>query len=178
MTDTNDDDSDSDEWGTEELVIPPKGEAAKGNGEGVGAAANRDGGGDDDYWKVEPTANTNNNNQDKTSSAKDQFSSNNNDSGKGDTDDGGEPMIIVDVTQIDPNVHSKFDRNSVNDSEAASAIRKKIEGGYTNYAKNGVMISDGTVIPCGSSVWRGALSRLRDERPGHYFVPIFPPKKG
>ncbi|KAL3893916.1 MAG: hypothetical protein SGARI_007902 [Bacillariaceae sp.] len=86
-------------------------------------------------------------------------------------------MIIVDLTQIDANIHSKFDRNSVSDSAAASALRKKIEGDYDKYAKDATLITEGTVIPCGSSVWRGALMRLRDERQGHYFAPIFPPKK-
>ena len=118
------------------------------------------------------TTSTTNNNQDNKSSTKEQYRNDDDDD-----DGGGEPMIIVDITQIDPNIHSKFDRNSVNDPTGASALRKKIEGDYINYAKNNVLISDGTVIPCGSSVWRGALSRLRDERPGHYFVPIFPPKK-
>ena len=92
-------------------------------------------------------------------------------------DDDGNPMIIVDMTQIDANIHSKFDKNSVNDSAAASTLRKKIEAAYDTYAKDATKISDGTVIPCGSSVWRGALMQLRDERPGHYFAPIFPPKK-
>ena len=88
----------------------------------------------------------------------------------------GEPMIIVDVTQLDEKVHSKFDRNSVNDAGAASAWRKRIEGSFEKYAKNTQLLENGTVIPCGSSVWRDALVRLRDERDGHYFCPIFPKK--
>ncbi len=87
-----------------------------------------------------------------------------------------EPMIIVDLTMIDPNIHSKYDRNSVNDAQAASALRKSIELDYPKYSKDALRISDGTILPCASTVWRDALMRLRDERPGHYFVPIFPPK--
>ena len=87
-------------------------------------------------------------------------------------------MIIVDLTKMTKDqIHSKFDRNAVNDPEAASALRKKIEQDYEQYAKDSELLGDGTVIPCGMSVWRGALSRLRDERQGHYFAPIFPPKK-
>lgn len=172
MTDTNnDDDSDSDEWGMEELIIPApnkQGESKKGDEDHGDSIVNENTGGDDEYWNVEPT----------TSSTTNQDESSKDDPEKSNTDDdGGEPMIIVDITQIDPTIHSKYDRNSVNDPTAASAIRKKIEGEYTNYARNNIMISDGTVIPCGSSVWNVALARLRDERPGHYFAPIFPPKK-
>ena len=86
-------------------------------------------------------------------------------------------MIIVDITQIDINIHSKFDRNSVNDSAAASAMRKKIDSDYEKYSRNSKLVAEGTIIPCGSSVWRDALVRLRDERPGHYFAPIFPSKQ-
>ena len=85
----------------------------------------------------------------------------------------GEPMILVDLTQLtDDRIHSRFDRNSVNDPEAVSTWRKTIQ--YEEYSKKSDLLANGTVIPCGSSVWRAALVRLRDERKGHYFVPIFP----
>ena len=87
------------------------------------------------------------------------------------------PMILVDITQLDDTVHARFDRNSVNDATAASAWRKKIEASYETYASNTDLVAAGTVIPCGQSVWKEALVRLRDERKGHYFCPIFPKKK-
>ena len=150
-------DSDSDEWGMEELVLPPKGAAVSSAAEEEGAE--NDGG--DDYWAVEPS-------KDPTEPPKEEAKA---------EKPVGEPMIIVDITQIDEKIHSKFDRNSVNDSAAASAMRKKIESDYEKYARDSSLIANGTVIPCGSSVWRDALVRLRDERPGHYFAPIFAPKK-
>lgn len=81
-------------------------------------------------------------------------------------------MILVDLTRLDPNIHSRFDRNSVNDPVAVSSWRQKLE--YAQYSQDSTLLSDGTVIPCGSSVWREALSRLRQERPGHYLCPVFP----
>mmetsp|Transcript_134017 Transcript_134017/g.387863 ORF Transcript_134017/g.387863 Transcript_134017/m.387863 type:complete len:154 (-) Transcript_134017:139-600(-) len=142
----------SDEWGQqEELVIKKFVENDDDN----------PGNEDEDYWKVEPK---------EEEPPKE-------DPPKKKTETTSEPMIIVDITQIDANIHSKFDKNAVNDSAAASALRKRIESDYDAYSKDATMIADGTVIPCGSTVWRDALVRLRDERPGHYFAPIFPPKK-
>jgi hypothetical protein len=94
----------------------------------------------------------------------------------------GEPMIIVDMTVLSemlslPEVHSKFDPNSVNDTVAVQTLRKLIEQDYDAYTKNQEYIANRTVIPCGSSVWRLGLIQLRKERPGHYFCPIFPLKK-
>jgi len=152
----DDDSIDSDEWGAEELVIPPDGQET---------AVDKDGSDDendvgDDYWEVKKrvpqVTETQETNQVSV--------------------DDGEAMIIVDITLINPNIHSKFDRNSVNQPEEASALRKKIEKNYKEYAFSNKLLSDGAVIPCGTSVWRDALVRLRDDRPGHYFVPIFAPK--
>jgi hypothetical protein len=85
------------------------------------------------------------------------------------------PLILVDVTQLDPHVHSKNDRFSVNDPDAASRWKKKLT--YEQYAKDAALLADGTVIPVGVSVWKEALATMRDRRPGHYFVPVFPPKQ-
>ena len=95
----------------------------------------------------------------------------------------GEPMIIVDLTALSqadkslPEIHSKFDANSVNDPDAVKKLRVAIETNYERYARNADWLADRTVIPCGSTVWRPALARLRQERPGHYFCPIFPLNK-
>lgn len=153
------DDSDSDEWGTEELVIPPRGQQT----ERIGV-----GGGGGDGWAVRITADQKEEEQESGKRGPSPPS-------PSPSPSPGEPMIIVDVTQLDPNIHSKFDRASVSDSAGASALRKQIERDYSKYASDSDLLADGTVIPCGSSVWRDALVQLRDDRPGHYFVPIFPP---
>uniref|UniRef100_A0A7S1BKV3 Uncharacterized protein n=1 Tax=Corethron hystrix TaxID=216773 RepID=A0A7S1BKV3_9STRA len=89
----------------------------------------------------------------------------------------GEPMLIVDFTDLtDGKIHSKHDKNSVNDPDAASSLRKKIEASYETYRDDTKLLSSGTIRPCGSTVWRSALIALRDERRGHYFCPVFPPK--
>ena len=157
--DTDDRSVDSDEWGAEELVIPPAGQ--KGDVDNNGNDDENDHG--DDYWKVEkpPTPVQQDAEVNKAQPAA----------------EGGEPMIIADITRMNPNVHSKFDRNSVNRPEEASALRKKIEKNYGDYAFSNELLAEGTIVPCGTSVWREALVRLRDDRPGHYFVPIFAPKK-
>jgi hypothetical protein len=143
-------DSNSDEWGMEELIIPSKTSETQDNPKNNDN--NEDWGVAIQPQKIKPK-------QDLKPK-----------------EEGG-PMIIIDITQLDENVHSKFDRNSVNHPEAASAWRKKIEANYDTYSKDGKLLENGTVIPCGSSVWRDALLRLRDERSGHYFSPIFPPQK-
>ena len=86
-------------------------------------------------------------------------------------------MIIVDMTILSYSaIHNKFDKMSVNDSKAASDLRRKNESKYdTYYAKDALLLADRAVIPCGTTVWRDALVYLRNETPGHYFAPIFPP---
>ena len=167
--------SSDDEWGTAELDIPSKSEGNKSKGDGNGngdddwdnkgkhlQVIDADDDGDDDEWM--PKA--------KISNA------------PGDTDPkpfnksagpSGNPMILIDLTRLDPDIHNKFDKNGISDPAAASALRKKIESQYEQYSKDARLLADGTVIPCSTSVWRGAIQRMRDERPGHYFAPIFPP---
>ncbi len=155
----DDDSVDSDDWGAEELVIPSQ--ADKPNNENNENNDNEVG---DDYWEVEKTMQVAKPDPETEESEKKPVAV-------------GEPMIIVDITTMNPDIHSKFDRNSVNKPDEASALRKKIEKNYNDYAFSSELLADGIVIPCGSSVWRDALVRLRDDKPGHYFVPIFPPPK-
>jgi len=154
----DDDSVDSDEWGAEELVIPCQEQKSNDkvdiNESDVG----------DEYWELEKSVQQDDDGNDQQQQQQQQAK------------ECGEPMIIADITQMDPNIHSKFDRNSVNQPEEASAIRKRIEKNYNEYAFSSSLLAEGTIIPCGSSVWRDALVRLRDNRPGHYFVPIFAPK--
>ncbi len=158
--------SDEDEWGLEELPLPTR----SGNPAGLdGNDGNEKV--DNSYWEQEA--------QEKKPQIQSTLPE---PSAKKESvekeDGGGEPMILVDMTALSEGaIHSKFDRNSVNDSVAASNLRRKIEEDYTGYAKNGSYVADGTVIFCGTSVWRDALIQLRDERAGHYFAPIFPPKR-
>jgi hypothetical protein len=92
--------------------------------------------------------------------------------------DGGEPMILCDFTKLSNNkIHSRVDANSVNDPAAVATLRRSIGRDYAAYANNSLFVADRTVVPCGSSVWKSALQRLRQEVRGHYFCPIFPPKK-
>eukprot|EP00976_Prorocentrum_cordatum_P082549 1184853-Prorocentrum_minimum.AAC.3 len=51
----------------------------------------------------------------------------------------------------------------------------RIEKEYSKYANDSNLVAQGVVRPCGQCVWRDALASLRDEVPGHFFAPIFPP---
>ena len=146
--------SSDDEWGAAELDIPDRSKKANQTQEHDEAAADDD---DDDEWMSKTPASSSHTSSD----AKD--------------DGGGKPMLLIDLTRLDPNIHNKFDKNGVSDSAAASALRKKIESQYEQYSNDAKLLADGTIVPCSTSVWRGAIQRMRDERPGHYFAPIFPP---
>ena len=90
---------------------------------------------------------------------------------------GGEPMFIINLTLLsDGKIHSKFDRHSVNDTDAAMALRREVSANFEEYASKKELIEGGVVKPCSTSVWKAALAALRDEYSGHYFAPIFPPK--
>jgi hypothetical protein len=146
--------SDEDDWAVEDLPLPtPKANTEKDE------IAN-----DDSYWEQQEKANVTPPEPPMADTS-------------APTEPEGEPMIIVDMTELSKGkIHNRNDKNSVNDPEAASTLRRKVEDGYATYAKDASLQSVGTVIPCGSSVWRMALITLREERAGHYFTPIFPPK--
>ena len=152
-------DNDSDEWGQEELIIPSVATAAVVSA--YDSAAN-----DENYWNVAPQQTTKTSKPVPNKSAQDDRSNSDND----------QPLLLVDVTQLDDTVHCRFDAHSVNDVAAASAWRRKIEADYDDYARNADLVATGTVVPCGAGVWRVALQKLRSERAGHYWCPIFPPK--
>ena len=42
-------------------------------------------------------------------------------------------LIIVDFTALDPNIHNKNDKNSVNDPDAKRAMLKKLVSCYVTY---------------------------------------------
>ena len=166
--------SSDEEWGTAELDIPSKSEGNNGKGNGdddldvkgkhlQAAAAAADDGDDDDWMPKAKTSNLCEDTDTKFSNLR--------------SDTGGNPMILIDLTRLDPDIHNKFDKNWVSDSAAASSLRKKIESQFEQYSKDARLLADGTVVPCSTSVWRGAIQRMRDERSGHYFAPIFPPTK-
>jgi hypothetical protein len=120
---------------------------------------------DDDWFERKPVAEAEEDNDESRNVPKEQQNE-------------GEPMIIVDMTALSTGeIHSKFDANAVNDPAAVKKLRLTIERDYDKYAKDASLLADRTVTPCGSSVWRPALANLRKEKVGHYFCPIFPPKK-
>lgn len=148
-------DDSSDEWGTEELEIPvlPPGSLGA-----TQPSETRHKQSDEDEWPEACLP------QKETKVSK---------------DSGGEPMILVDLTKLsDGEIHCRFDPNSVNDTDAASSLKRDIEKSYSDYSKNTSFISEGVVIPCGSSVWRPAMMKVRKERPGHYIAPVFRRKNG
>ena len=87
----------------------------------------------------------------------------------------GEPLILVDITTLDPDVHNRHDKNAVNDVDKASTWRRTIEREYQKYSNDAGMIAAGTVRRCARGVYLAALQQLRDEVPGHYWVAVFPP---
>lgn len=158
----NDSDEDEDEWGTHELIIDRSDLTSKCLvGDGMDVCN------DDAYWNsdIQEAKEDDDKNTEKTGRKETMLQVNE-----------GKPMFILDVTKMNPNIHSKYDRNSVNDPESSSKIRRNVEKEFEKYANDAALLANGTIIPCGSTVWKGALSRMRDERKGHYFLPIFQPK--
>lgn len=87
-------------------------------------------------------------------------------------------LLLVNMTALSAGaIHNRHDVNGVNDVAAKSALTRKIEAGYASYAANAALLADGTVRPCSAGVWRAALAALRDEHPGQYWCPVWPPKR-
>mmetsp|Transcript_10885 Transcript_10885/g.30830 ORF Transcript_10885/g.30830 Transcript_10885/m.30830 type:complete len:166 (+) Transcript_10885:89-586(+) len=86
------------------------------------------------------------------------------------------PLLLVDLTVLSEGaLHNKFDKSSCNDPDLKREWTRKIEDAFSEYESNTEMLSSGVLRPCGASVWREALSQLRDEYPGHFWAPVFPP---
>ena len=164
-------DNDSDDWAKDdlpELPLPVVLNSSKALATDQNAANGDD---DDDGWEQKLVLHPTNEKIIENDRTDDNTSNN-----------AGEPMILVDMTILSqllslPEIHCKFDPNAVNDVIAVKALRQQIERDYDTFRKNMDYISERIIIPCGSSVYRPALIELRKERPGHYFYPIFPPKK-
>lgn len=187
------DEQEEDEWGTQEIVIdrsstatitstatsraihheahPADNDHDGGNGKVLLVDYNSD-----EYWGGSETYQKEI--QSKTEEiSSNKIQSNNHNSNNNNGDDAGQPMFVLDVTMLNPGIHSKYDKNSVNDPIASSKLRREVERNFDKYANDTTLISNGAILPCGASVWKGALVRMRDERKGHYFLPIFPPPK-
>ena len=83
------------------------------------------------------------------------------------------PVLLVDLTAIDPGVHNRADKHAVNDPSAASAMRRRIESEYAAFAAEHA--SDGVAVATTRGAHLAKLRSLRDETPGHYWVACFPP---
>ena len=88
-----------------------------------------------------------------------------------------EILILVDLTVLScGKVHNKFDKFSVNDNDAKARLCEMITSNYDEYYHNSKLIMEQTVRHCSDTVWRDALQSLRNDHPGHYWFPFFPPK--
>jgi hypothetical protein len=85
-------------------------------------------------------------------------------------------VVIVDMTRLRPGIHCRHDPSAVNDPVAAGALRRQLENSYADVATDLDLLRDGTVVPVSPGAWREALQRLRRDRPGHYFAPVFEPR--
>lgn len=173
MSVNGDSSDDSDEWAQDDLPnLPPQSASVPPQNAASSLIGPPDDGNDDDDddegWESKLTPAFT-----KETSPKDLKAS----SKSNETLDEGYPMLLVDMTQLsDEAIHSKFDANAVNDPEAVRRLRLQLERDYESTRTNTTWIANGTVVPCGSSVWRPALERLRRQHQGHHFCPIFPPK--
>lgn len=85
-------------------------------------------------------------------------------------------VIVADFTVLsDGAIHNKFDKNAVNDPDAKRELGKQIEKDFLRYRDDESLLGSGAVRLCEESAWKETVQRLRDEQPGHFFAPIFPP---
>jgi hypothetical protein len=88
------------------------------------------------------------------------------------------PLLLIDFTTLSSGaVHNRYDVNGVNDPDQKKEMTKMCTENFVSYRDNVDLIQSGTVRSCGQSVWLDALAELRREYPGHFWAPIFPPKK-
>ena len=85
------------------------------------------------------------------------------------------PVLLVNLTALDPEVHNRADKHAVSDVARASALRKKIEAAYDTYAGDAAMKVAGTVRASTRGTYLATLRSLRDEEAGAYFCACFPP---
>jgi hypothetical protein len=85
------------------------------------------------------------------------------------------PVLLVNLTALDPEVHNTADKHAVSDVARASALRKKIEAAYDTYAGDAAMKASGTVRASTRGTYVQTLGALRDEERGQYFCACFPP---
>jgi hypothetical protein len=85
-------------------------------------------------------------------------------------------VIVADFTVLsDGAIHNKFDKNAVNDPDAKRELGKQIEKDFLRYRDDESLLGSGAVRLCEESAWKETVQRLRDEQPGHFFAPVFPP---
>lgn len=88
----------------------------------------------------------------------------------------GPPVLLVDLTDLTGGeLHNRFDKFACNDPEAKARWSKKIATDFEGYLHNEELISRGVVHVTTNRGWKDLLSRLRDEKLGHFFCPVFSP---
>tara|TARA_B110000977_G_scaffold21140_1_gene25252 strand:+ start:29785 stop:30489 length:705 start_codon:yes stop_codon:yes gene_type:complete len=73
-----------------------------------------------------------------------------------------QPVLLVDFTSLDPEVHNRADKHAVSDAKKASALRKKIEADYETYANDATMKEAGTVRASTRETYLQELAKLRE----------------
>eukprot|EP00586_Coscinodiscus_wailesii_P023630 CAMPEP_0172496184 /NCGR_PEP_ID=MMETSP1066-20121228/82981_1 /TAXON_ID=671091 /ORGANISM="Coscinodiscus wailesii, Strain CCMP2513" /LENGTH=146 /DNA_ID=CAMNT_0013268355 /DNA_START=51 /DNA_END=488 /DNA_ORIENTATION=+ len=145
---SNASDSD-DEWDEDNMILPEIGDNNTKNRQ-PSAEKNRDDDDDvsDDYWDETPPTTTTPVTPPPPAAAP--GTKNPRTSGAADAS----PLIIVDLTLLsNAAIHSRFDKNSVNDPVAASTFRRRVEDRFEEYRNDSKLLANGSVIPCGGSVW-------------------------